>query len=796
MGIFFTTLALLMLEVNITRLFSVVMFYHFSFLAVTMALFGLSAGGVLTYVFGDRLIKSDSPPYLSAFGILFSACTLGAFLLFKWFPFEAKMTLDSFFRLFLLCVEWTIPFLVAGICVAIALRTYTRMISKLYFADLAGAACGCIAIVAVMEYLGSPTAVPIIAAVGGVGAAFFGAFEGRRPAVGFAVVGICILLILAIFSHRDDILEITSKRDFALINEGKRPELLFIEWNSLSRVDVFPWHSVSGWGVSETFNGELPTMLAVQIDAAAATPLVNFDGDFSKLDFLKYDITEIVHYLKGDPDVFIIGPGGGRDIMSSLMFGAKAVFAADINSLMVDVVGKHFAKFVGDIYARPDVNVVVDDARSQIRRSKRKFDIIQSSMTDTWAATAAGAFSLSENNLYTKEAFNEYWEKLNDDGLLSFSRYYSKMPSQSLRVVSLAIACLEDQGIESPGRHIAVLACDPAATTLLKKSPFTIDEIELLKGIADNLHYTILFLPHHGGEPTFEKLIRSKDRDAFYDEYPLDVSPPTDDRPFFFNLLKPFSVFKSLEGLGSILDHNLYAQLVVAFLFIVYLVLSALLILLPLYFKTGRLEGKSVAALPSLLYFASIGLGFMLAEISIMQKLTLFLGHPTYSLLAVLFSLLLFTGIGSLLTERAGIKKGREDGEADLPDLRRLRAHSMSSAVMVIIVLGLFILLSAWIFEQFMASPLAVRFIVCGVVLLPLGLSMGRMFPLGIKALAGGGEYIVPWAWAVNGLTSVLGSILAIIIGMWVGFSGCLILGMLAYIVAIVAVGMASREAC
>ncbi|MBN2209526.1 MAG: hypothetical protein JW759_09555 [Candidatus Coatesbacteria bacterium] len=780
LGIFFTTLALLMLEVNITRLFSVVMFYHFSFLAVTMALFGLSAGGVLVYVFADRIAaKSDRPPHLAVFGVLFSASIVGAFLIFKWFPFEAAMSVGSFVRLFLLCVEWTVPFLVAGISVALALRVYGKLVSRLYFADLAGAACGCVAIVVLMEKFGSPTAIPIIAAFAALGAACFAGFERRREWVGVAVVGICALLSLAAFAHRDDVLEILSKRDFALMKEGKSPELLFARWNALSRVDVFTWSSVPGWGVSETFKGELPTMLGVQIDAAAATPLIHFDGDFAKLEFLKYDITEVVHFLKDGPSVFVIGPGGGRDILSALLFGAKAVYAADINSLMVDVVGRHFARFAGHIYARPDVTVVVDDARSQIRRSSRRFDIIQSSMTDTWAATAAGAFSLSENNLYTREAFNEYWAKLADDGLLSFSRYVSSVPGETLRVLSLCLACLEDQGVSEPGRHVAVLACPPAGTTLLKKSAFTAAEIDLLKEVASTLKYEILYLPGQPGDPTFTRFVQSKDREAFYRDCLLDVSPPTDDRPFFFNLLKPFSVLRSLDALRGVVDH-LYAQVVVVFLFIVYLVLGFLLILLPLRFGTGKLEGLSAGVVPRLFYFGAIGLGFMLVEISTMQKMTLFLGHPTYSLLVVLFSLLLFTGMGSLLT--------------DFVSVRRLRFHASVSAILVIAIIGAFRAYSSEVFERFMAASLPYRFGVCAAMLLPLGLAMGRLFPLGIKSLSGGGEFLIPWAWALNGLTSVLGSILAIMIGMWVGFSSCLVLGMLSYAGALAAVAIARQK--
>jgi len=802
-GIFFTTLSLLMLEVNITRLFSVVMFYHFSFLAVTMALFGLSAGGILTYVFAERLIKKDLPPHLSAFGVLFSASILAAFLAFNWFPFEAEMTASSFFRLFLLCLEWTVPFLMAGVCVALALRAYSHLVSRLYFSDLAGAACGCVGIVVLMEKFGSPTAIPIIAATAALGAAFFAAFERRRAWIGVSVVGICTLLSIAAFGHRDNVLEITSKRDIALMKKGERTDLLFVKWNALSRVDVFRWHSVPGWGVSKKFKGTLPRMLAVQIDAAAATPLVHFDGDFAKLKFLEYDITEIVHFLKRHPSVFVIGPGGGRDVLSALMFGARAVWAADINGLIVDVVGKHFAKFVGNIYDRPDVTVVVDDARSQIRRSKRKFDIIQSSMTDTWAATAAGAFSLSENNLYTRQAFDEYWQKLTDDGLLSFSRYVSSPPTQTLRVMSLCLACLEDQGVKNPARHVAALACPPAGTVILKKSRFTEGEIDLLQKTAESLDYKVLFLPGRGGDPTFTKLVESKDRAAFFRQYPLDVSPPTDDRPFFFNVLKPLSIFRPLKRLGGALDHNLYAQVVVVFLFFVYLVLSLLLIFLPLYFKAGRLRSLAGGVLPRLIYFASIGLGFMLVEISVMQRMTLFLGHPTYSLVVVLFSLLLFAGVGSLLTERMGARSssgndGGMPGEALLSakslEQRWLALNSGVSGLAVIALLGVFIAFSGRLLGQFMSAGLSARFAVCVLMLLPFGLVMGRLFPLGIKFISGGAEFLIPWAWAVNGTASVLGSILAIIIGMWVGFTGCLMVAMLCYGLAIAAVVVARRR--
>ena len=766
LGISLTTLTLLMLEINVTRLLSVVMFYHFSFLAISMALFGLSASGVLAYLFSDRLAPDRAAGRMSAWAILFSGSIFASFMFFKLFPFEAELTVESFARLFLLCLVWTLPFFLGGMCIALALRSYSRRISNLYFADLSGAALGCLVIVVLMEKFGSPTAVPIIAATAALAAAFFAVFERRKQVVGVAVVGISILFCVAGFAYRDNILKVVSKREMALGKKGINPTLVFSKWNSLSRVDVFTWTPVGGWGMSKAYDGPLTEMLGVQIDAAAATPLIRFTGDLRRIEFLKFDVTQVAHFLKKSPDVFVIGPGGGRDILSALLFGAKSIHAADINSLIVDIVGKYFADFAGRIYELANVNVVVDDARSYLRRAREKFDIIHSSMTDTWAATVAGAFSLTENNLYTREAFDEYWRRLRDDGIISFSRYMSSPPRETLRVVSLALSCLEDQNIKNPSRHIAVIACHPVATTLLKKSPFTKKEIAVLKSVARALRYKIVYLPGYPGNAVFRRLIEAKDRSRFYEEYPFDVSPPTDDRPFFFNMLKLRHLFGWLKDEPGG-NHNLYAQLSLIFLLAVYLLLFVCLIILPLYFRTSRQHRLTRSVLSKLMFFAAIGLGFMLVEISIMAKMSLFLGHPTYALVVVLFSLLLFSGIGSVLTAR--VAEGRA------------RLHLGLSGVAVILVLSAYVLLSGQVFERFVFASLGYRFLVCAGLLLPLGLLMGRLFPLGIKSLGNDGQFLVPWAWALNGLTSVLGSILAVIVGIWAGFAACLILGILSY---------------
>ena len=514
-------------------------------------------------------------------------------------------------------------------------------------------------------------------------------------------------------------------------------------------------------------------MKGIQIDAAAATPLVRVTGDPKQLEFIKYDITEVAYLLKQNqhPVVFVMGPGGGRDVIAALLYGAKSVDAADINALMIDIVGKYFADYVGRIYDLPNVHVTVDDARSALRRSEKQFDVIQSSMTDTWAATAAGAFSLSENSLYTRQAFDEYWDRLKDDGILSFSRYLCTPPAQTLRVVALALACLEDNGIENPEMHLAVLGSSPAATVIMKKSRFTFADISLLHEAAKKLQYDVLYLPGVGGHETFKGLIETDDRAAFYDDYPLDVSPPVDDRPFFFNLLKFKDVFRSLEGIRA-QTANLYAQVSLLFIFIVYLVLFAVATILPLYLK-NRSREPTDKVLPQLLFFAAIGLGFMLVEISIMQRMTLFLGHPTYSLVVVLLALLLFSGVGSLLTSTVR----RE----------RLTKQLVGSALVVIGLLIVFAVISQSVLDLFVSASLGERVLVCALALLPFGLVMGRMFPLGIKSLSSGTEHVIPWAWAINGLTSVLGSILAIMIGMWSGFTTCLIVAMVSYLVAVIA---------
>ncbi len=458
--------------------------------------------------------------------------------------------------------------------------------------------------------------------------------------------------------------------------------VLFSKWNSFSRIGVYA-QPYGAWSLSKRYTGPLPDTHLMDIDSAAATQILHFGGDLRDVEYLQYELTSLGYRLYGEPGrtpssplrALVIGPGGGRDLLSALVFGASSVDGVEINPIIAnDVMRGAFREYSGGVYDHPAVHIHVEDGRSFVRRSPDKYDVIQASLVDTWAATAAGAYTLTENSLYTVEAFDDYLDHLTDRGVLSISRWVF----DGLRLVSLAQEACARHGL-SAADHLAVIQNEGVATFLLKKTPFDAADRERLAAAARDLKFSILYLPGTTAEPMgdvrddYARLILAPDRQAFYRDYPFDVSPTTDDRPFFFHTNRLRSQRFIAAGLrllghpvepppqiGSWGTGGLTALLVL-------LVISFALILA---FIVGPLAITNRAALAPgwsrpLAYFACLGAGFMLIEVALLQRFVLLLGHPVYSLTVTLLSLLLGTGIGSLLSRHvtdAGVRRTAATG--------------------------------------------------------------------------------------------------------------------------------------
>ena len=767
--------ALLMTELALTRIFSVTMYYHFAFLAISIALFGLSASGVLVFVLRDRMAGIGTPTLLAVTALLHGAVTLVALA----FLVRIRVGLDySPENLFLMLAIYglsALPFLTGGAVVSLSFARLSSRINLLYAADLLGAATGCLLLIPLLNVLGAPGVVMTAAGLAMVAALCF-APSPARLGVGVGAIGMLAVPSCAQWAGRAPFAVADTKG-----HQGDR--VLFSKWNSFSRVAVYD-RMHGDWSLSPTYTGPRVDSLFMDIDSAASTPIVKRTPDAETANSMRHELTAIGYYLvepsaqaagrRSGFNALVIGPGGGRDLLSALVFGATHVDGVEINPIIArDVMLERFREYSGGIYADPRVSIHVDDGRSFVRRSGTKYDVIQASLVDTWAATAAGAYTLTENSLYTAEAFGEYLDHLSDRGVLTITRWVF----DGLRLVSLAQTACAERGLD-PARHLAIVRFDRVATFLLKKSPFSEADSAMLLRRAGDLGFTVVYAPGvepqgHAPDPIemvrtrttaddYRQLILAKDREQFIAEYPLDIRPTTDDRPFFFHTTRLADQFDVAFGRSMLFGNGLSALLT---LFGISAALVLVFIIGPLLFVV-RQPGSGWPAW--LAYFGALGAGFMLLEVALLQQFVLLLGHPVYSLTVTLFSLLLGTGLGALLSRHIAAE--------------RVKAITLRAVLSVAVVSLLAPLLVPALINVAIPWPLWLRIITAVVILLPLGFLLGMPLPGGMRLLAAHRPEIIPWGWGLNGAFSVIGATLAVFIAMNWGFSTALLMGGAVYV--------------
>ena len=786
----------LALEVVLTRIFSVTMWYHFAFLAISMALMGSAMAGVFLYFFPRLTQPEMAQKWIGRASVALAVAVPIVFLIYLRIPFRpVLMNRDGAFSveqigwLALIYVLLTIPFFLSGSVLALTLAGWPNEAGKIYAADLIGAALGCLLSVAALAGLGGVNALFLLSLVLALAATAF--IYGRRR---WAIpAGLAVLLTGGLL-----VSNLASPWLRIVVNKagGEEPPIVYEKWNIHSRVtvyepEVFPFF----WGISsakweETIaaGGKWDHALLL-IDAVAGTPIQSFNGDLSTMQFLRNDLTAVAYHLSDDPETLVIGPGGGRDVLAALASGAPHVTAVEVNPAVIEAVRGPFADFAGHLYDRPDVTAVVADARGYVERSPGDYDVIQASLIDTWAAGGSGAFALSENSLYTKEAFTSYFNHLSDDGILSISRWYlPDRPAETLRLVTTGLAGWEAAGVLDARQHVAVIAMlDPAraqteglSTTLFKREPFTAAEVIRLQEVADAYGYRVIFAP--GLEPFEEvgRFIMDPDHAAFIAAYPLDISPATDNRPFFFNLILLGDLLDPALSGSGVYRTSMEAIYILFAVIGVTATLSALFILVPLVLGSRR-RGLARPTATTLAYFGALGLAFMMVEIPTMQKLTVYLGQPVYSLAVVLFSLLLFSGLGSWWS-------GRWAAGTIAANMRRVFP-------LLIAFLLLHAVFSSAVLEQTLQLALGLRLVVAVLLLAVLGFLMGIPFPVGIRWAGRRQATVVPWLWGINGVSSVLGSALATALAIHVGFRLTLIVAAVVYSTAALLILNAMRHA-
>ncbi|HSE96833.1 MAG TPA: hypothetical protein VLD57_01095 [Blastocatellia bacterium] len=758
-GIALITLAVLMLELSLTRLFSATMYYHFAFMAISLALFGSGASGVFIYIFQRRLSLNKTGGWLSLSAILFALSTLFALYVIMTNPLTYETGMENYYRLARIYGATTLPFFFAGCAITLAITRLAKDISRLYLFDLAGAALGCLLLIPVLNSIGAINTVLLVAAIASAGGVLFSTATGSdKAALAVSLIVTSSLTGFLVYNTATNAIDIRQSKG------AEETRVLFSKWNSFSRITV---------------EGDTDQHIEIKIDADAATGIVRNANDLSLHEHQRYLIASLAYHLKQDPNVLIIGPGGGYDVTTALVFGAPSITAVEVNPIIArDVMlSEPFRSYSGNVYEQPGVNLVVDEGRSFIRRSDERYDILQATMVDTWAATSAGAFALTENNLYTVEAFKDYVTHLKEDGLLTMTRWYFEPPDQLLRLISLTRAMMSEMGISNPERRIMLVRDShegydrSPATFIFKKSEFTDEEVRTIESVAATSGFDLLYTPATRPDNVFARMIEAEDPSEVWNSFETNVEPTRDNNPFFFNSIRLSNLGEALTGVGEWQKTNLGTFVLFA-LFVITTVLVLLFILVPLALVRRRaLTTRVKDKLSYLLYFACLGAGFIIVEVAMIQKFILFLGHPVYALAVVLFSLLTFSAAGSYLT-------GRFE-EARLVSILKKLIVSLAALVVV------YILVIPPIFYGFVHLPLAIRIVMAVVLMAPLAVLMGMPMPTAIRMLAHSSPELIPWAWGVNGATSVMGSVAALVIAILTGFNQALLIGAGIYLAAI-----------
>ncbi len=777
-GLFLLSAATLAFEVNLTRIFSVAQFYHFAFMIVSLALLGFGASGTFLTLF-PRLRERNPARTLTllCWGVALTA--LGSYTLTLYVPFDSFRIARDWRQGLVLALHYValaIPFFCSGAATGLLLATQPERANRTYAANLAGSAIGCLLAVVAPAWVGGEGVILLCAAIGLLSALTFRSHTSHSTfyVLRLAQAALALALILAAW-RLPPFLEIRlspyKSLSYALLYPDA--ELLFRRWNGFSRVDVVRSSSIrslpgSGFGCSAA----PPPQLGLTVDGDDLSPISHVapglgDGNFDCL------LGVLPYRLRPGARALVLEPRGGFDVLVALAEGARTITAVEANPLIIEAVREQGA-WAGNLYDDPRVTVVQEEGRAYVRRAQERYDVIVLSLTAPLRPVTSGAYSLAEDYRYTVEAFSDYLARLDEGGLLVVTRWLQTPPSEEVRAFALAVEAIERAGGD-PRADIVALRSYQQTLILMRRGPFTQDELEAIRAFAAPRAFDLVYLPgirpdevnryNVMPEPDYYRaciaLLEAPDRDAWYQAYPFDVRPPTDDHPFFGHYFRWGQAREVLALAGHTWQpFGGAGYFVLLALLALAVVTAGVLILLPVAVRAGGKLKQERQLGATLAYFALLGLGFMCVEIPLLQRFILFLGQPAYAMAVVLFALLLFSGLGSLVSRRLPLW--------------------LVLALLPVLAGGYALGLPA-LFTATLAAPLWGRLVVAVLALVPLGLLMGMPFPKGL-ALLGESQTLVAWAWGINGAASVVASILAALLALAWGFSVVLTLGAGCYV--------------
>lgn len=726
-SVFLTTFSGLVFEIGLTRIYSAAIWYHFAFVAISIALLGWGLGGVVAHIW--RRLQALTIDHAAGAALLYGLSLPLCLWLLVRFPFDLS-------RLQLYFVLPLVPFLLAGITLSIVFDLNRERATSLYFVDLLGASIGAISVTLLLQTLGGEATV-LIASAAGLAAAACLSLKLRPAAI---VLGI-IVVSCALINERASLLRVipgTMKAMRRDMDGHPNAKVAQEGWNAYSRISAV--EGVTG-------------LARLYIDSDAWTSVYPWNGRVESLQGVRDSYRALPFRFTPNAETLVIGPGGGADVVAALASDSRRVTACEMNPLMLKFV-RHYGQLAGNLYDRSDVDVVQSEGRNFISRTDKKFDIIFLGFVDSWASVASGGLSLSENYLYTTEAFRAYYDHLTDDGMLVVLRWGVDIP----RLVSNSVALL---GAREAASRVAVMmesrkanpdgSDPPQMLFMLKKAPFTASQNhEMMTAWTSTARPFIV--PGAVAQPPYDGLLSGRVSPAEYEAAsPVRVGPVFDDNPFYFATERPW-------GMSSVIATGFFRGL-----------FAPSLILLALFVALGKSRGEPTAPYAaSIVYFSALGFGFIAVELSLLQHLTLLVGHPIFTLSVLLFTLLAAGGAGSAISARVPVR------------------------IACLAVAGLGVgeaLLLPKLVPALLPLPLVGRVFMAALFILPLGILMGMPFPRGLQRTGQGPLPAPPFYWGLNGILSVIGSVTTVFIALLAGFQVAMFVGSGCYVVAAAACG-------
>ena len=815
-SIFLLAGSIIAYEIVLVRLFSIAQWHHFAHMVISLALLGFGASGSVIAL-TQRFLNRHFHTVYTTSGVLYAISAVCCFGIIQHIPFNPFMLVWQPSQIGLLCTQYlilSVPFFFGAVCIGMALTRFNARVNQLYFFDLMGAGVGAFGIIFAMSVIPPAQNLTLISAIGFLSVLIATVRNAHRSHWRHAgvIIGIGATFTGWLLLHPVEI-KISPYKGLNSTLNFPDAEILSTRHSSLGLVNVVRSQSIRAVpGLSLSSQHTIPPQLGLFTDADGMTAIADFDGDVSKLAYLDDTTSAVAYHLLETPRVLVLGAGGGSDLLRALYHNADSIDAVELNPQVVELVVREHGEFAGHIYA-PDspypVRVHIAEARGFVASRGTKYELIQLALLDSVGASAAGTHALSENYLYTVEAIAEFVKHLTDGGIVSITRWLKSPPRDMLKLFATVVAALEEIEGTVPAEQLALIRGWRTGTLLIKNGRFEPHETDAIRRFCAERSFDIAYYPrleeseanryNQLAEPIYfraaQEILFGSPAD-FYDAYPFYVRPATDNRPYFFQFARFDFLFKMFGTIGrNALPFVEWGYPLLLATLIQATLAGLVLILLPLLFSRQRLtaeprtgwgtqplrhptetgittpHGASVKKWRVLTYFLCLGVGFMLIEMSFIQKFILLLSYPTYAVAVVLCAFLIFAGLGSLC------------------------CHSLKNVFpqrnpipLAVGALSLIALLYVWmlphVFDHFLASRDTVKVIVSIGLIGPLAFFMGMPFPLGITLLKPHSPNLTAWAWGINGCASVVSAILAPCLAISYGFNAVILLAISVYLIS------------